>query len=141
MLDAVFEIVGVLCRRDMGIGDEVQICRLQGAVELNEQRGRIISFSKDTLRYDVKLNDTNCYKSVKSVNLMLVESDWVNMVTATSLAAEIDCFTRDEVGEAIEHWEALGVMDLNQDRTKVRFVAPFFYNCEEQVENILRGSC
>ena len=128
MLKAVFEIVGVLCRRDMGIGDEVQICRLQGAVELNEQRGRIISFSKDTLRYGVKLNDTNCYKSVKSVNLMLVESDWVDMVAVTSLAAEIDCFSGDEVGEAIEYWEALEVLGFNQDRTKVRFLAPFFYN-------------
>ena len=120
-------IVAALSCGDMGIGDEVEICRLQGAVELNGRRGRIVSFSEDTLRFGVKLDDTSCYISVKSVNLKEVQGGWVDMAAVTSIAANRS-LSGDEVGEAIENWEALGVMGFNQDRTKVRFVAPFFYN-------------
>ena len=124
ILDTVYEIVAGLCCRDKGVGDKVEICGLQGAVELNGRRGRIVSVSEDTLRFGVKLDDTVCCKSVQSVNLKVLQGGWVDIAAVTSIAASWS-FSGEEVGEAIEDWEALGVMGINQDRTKVRFVTPF----------------
>ena len=125
ILDVVYEIVAGLSadRREAEIGDEVEICGLQSAVELNGQRGRIVSFLEDTQRIRVKLNDTSCYRSVKHDNLKMVQCDWVDMAEVTSIAANWN-FTGDEVGKVIENWETRGGMCLNQDRTKVRFTSP-----------------
>ena len=125
ILDVLYEIMAGLSGdyREPEIGDEVEICGLRSAVELNGRRGRIVSFSEDTQRIRVKLNDTSCYKSVKPDNLKAVQCCWVDMAEVTSIAANWN-FTGDEVGKVIENWEARGGMCFNQDRTKVRFASP-----------------
>ena len=54
---------------------------------------------------------------------------WVNIASVTSIAANRS-FSSNEVDNAIRNWEALGVMGVNQDRTKVRFETPF---CREKL--------
>ena len=49
---------------------------------------------------------------------------WVNIASVTSIAANRS-FSSNEVDNAIRNWEALGVMGVNRDRTKVRFETPF----------------
>ncbi len=124
ILDAVYEIVAGLCCSNKGIGDEVEICGLQGAIELNGRQGRIVSFSEETQRFGVKLDNTSICKSVQSANLKVLQGGWVDIAAVTAFATN---FSGIEVGEAIENWATLGVMGINRDRTSVRFVTPFFH--------------
>ena len=62
------------CDADLSIGNRVEIIGLKSALELNNRRGKIISFVQSSQRFAVVLDGEKDSKAIKSNNLLKIHS-------------------------------------------------------------------
>merc|ERR1712004_35622 len=106
-------------------------CRFSSKVEREDfaEAMRLTRCSKESVEASVPKSNANpldiVYDIVQDfVRRGSVEGDgWVAVAQVISMAGH-KALSREQVVEALENWESLSVLQLNDERTKVKFMVP-----------------
>ena len=120
-----------MCNWGLRQGDVVVLSGLQNYASLNGRRGRVVPLNSDAgspgtqPRVGVALAGSNESKSIKVSNLQIINGKWADLAEVAALASPLDIHP-DVVLEAVMNWESVGVMSCDLQKSRVKFVTPFY---------------